>query len=138
MIPSPAAWEEAREALGRALARFGEALARTDVAQDDLVRDGLIRRFEFTFEQFWKTLRIGLVMRGLEPAPSPRSVLSAAYAEGWLASEAPWVAMIRDRNRTSHTYREAIAREVAAQLPAYHALMAEVAERLPRLAPPAP
>lgn len=129
---------ESLEALRRALARFEEALAHPGTATDALLRDGLIQRFEFTFEQFWKALRMALTARDIPTGNSPRSVLQVAYGEGWIAEEAPWIAMIRDRNRTSHTYREDIALQVAAQLPRYCDLMAALAARLPALAAPAP
>ena len=45
--------------------------------------------------------------------------LRGAYAQGWLAEEAVWLAMIEDRNRTSHTYREELAKEIHSRLPAY-------------------
>jgi hypothetical protein len=34
---------------------------------------------------------------------SPRGAFREAYAQGWLAEEAPWLAMIEARNLTSHT-----------------------------------
>ena len=70
------------EALRRALARFDEALAHPGTTTDALLRDGLIQRFEFTFEQFWKTLRMGLSARdiptGTAPAPCCRPPMARA------------------------------------------------------------
>jgi nucleotidyltransferase substrate binding protein (TIGR01987 family) len=129
---------ESLEALRRALERFEEALARPETATDPLLRGGLIQRFEFTFEQFWKTLRTALTARDVPSGNSPRAVLQAAYGEGWISEEAPWIAMIRDRNRTSHTYREDVALQVVAQLPRYRDLIAAMAARLPALVSPPP
>jgi nucleotidyltransferase substrate binding protein (TIGR01987 family) len=64
------------ESLGSALDRFGEALAHP--APDDIVMDGTIQRFEFTFELFWKTLRRFLQQEGVDTA-SPKSTLRQAY-----------------------------------------------------------
>jgi hypothetical protein len=46
--------KNALESLGNALDRFAEAIAHPD--PDDVVMDGTIQRFEFTFELFWKNL----------------------------------------------------------------------------------
>jgi len=103
--------------LGRALDRFAEALAR-DADADPLVLDAAIQRFEFSIELFWRVLQTALLRDGIE-APSPRAALRAGYAQGWLAEEEAWLAMLQDRNRTSHTYRQELAREVFARLPAH-------------------
>jgi nucleotidyltransferase substrate binding protein (TIGR01987 family) len=112
---------ERRLALTRALDRFGEALAR-DAAADPIVIDAAIQRFEFSIELFWRVLQAALLRDGIAAA-SPRAALRAAYAQGWLAEEAVWLAMIEDRNRTSHTYREALAKLVFDRLPGYLAAM---------------
>ena len=57
------------ESLGNALDRFGEALAHRD--PDEIVMDGTIQHFEFTFELFWKTLRRFLQQEGVDTA-SPK------------------------------------------------------------------
>ena len=45
--------------------------------------------------------------------------------------EAVWIDMIEDRNRTSHTYREELARQVFARLPAYLAAMRAALAQVP-------
>ena len=113
--------EERYAKLTDALDRFGEVLARD--ASDDVVRDASIQRFEFTFELFWKALKADLEQRGRSAGPSPRDVIRAAYQGGWLDEEKPFLDMIDDRNVTSHTYKEELAREVFARLPGHYALL---------------
>ena len=62
--------------------------------------------------------RAALLREGIMVA-SPRAALRAAYAQQWLADETIWLDMIEDRNRTSHTYREELAKEIHSRLPAY-------------------
>ncbi|TCZ66099.1 HI0074 family nucleotidyltransferase substrate-binding subunit [Roseicella aquatilis] len=121
--------EERRFALGRALDRFGEALAR-DPAADPLVLDATIQRFEFCVDLFWRVLQDALRREGIAVA-SPRAAFRGAYAQGWLDQEAIWLAMIEDRNRTADTYREALAREVFARLPGHLAAMRAALARVP-------
>ena len=95
--------------LARASDRLDEALA---IPQDaPLAVDGTIQRFEFTFELCGKALKDALREEGIE-APSPKAALRAAFGIGWLDDEAAWLAMLDDRNLTSHAYREEEAAEI--------------------------
>ena len=114
--------------LGRALNRLGEALAAP--ADHDMRIDALIQRFEFTIELYWKVLKIFLENEQVE-ARSPLSVFKEAYYIGWLGDDdAPWVAMLKDRNLSSHTYDEELANQVVDRIPAYYPLLRETYERL--------
>jgi len=95
--------------LGKAVQRLGEALAEDE--RNPLFVDGVIQRFEFTIELFWKALKRLLAHEGIE-AQTPREVLQRAYQVGWLADETAWLAMLHDRNETSHAYDEALARKI--------------------------
>jgi len=73
----------------------------------------VIQAFEFTFEQCWKSIQKKAGQEGVSMA-SPKKALEWAMSAGWLpqADEATWLKMLDDRNLTSHTYREPLAREV--------------------------
>jgi nucleotidyltransferase substrate binding protein (TIGR01987 family) len=115
------------EDLGRSLDGLAEALAVP--AEEPLAIDGTIQRFEFTFELFWKALRRLLTGQGIE-ANSPKVVLQQAYRLGWLDDEPKWLQVLVDRNLTSHTYREPLALEIYGRIPAHHAAMREVVQKL--------
>jgi nucleotidyltransferase substrate binding protein (TIGR01987 family) len=121
------ALERLFEDLGRSLDRLAEALRVP--ANEPLVIDGTIQRFEFTFELFWKVVRRLLARQGVE-ANSPKTVLQQAYRLGWLDDEQAWLQLLEDRNLTSHTYREALAREICSRIPAHHAAMREAVQKL--------
>lgn len=81
---------------------------------DDLYRDGLIQRFEFTVELAWKSLKEFLEDQGAVVAhATPKAVLRDAYAAGYLDDPAPWLAILDARNLTSHVYSEETARTIA-------------------------
>lgn len=92
----------------RALVRLNECNIANPSTME---RDATIQRFEFTVELAWKSMMAYLLLQGLDVA-SPRQAIRAAYAEGLLSSQSEvdlWMQMIDDRNRTSHTYHEALA-----------------------------
>lgn len=101
------------EDLGRAHARLAEALKQP---ANEFVRDAAIQRFEFCFELAWKSIQAVARLEGQEGA-SPRVAFQMAWRSGWISDEAAWLDMLDERNRTSHTYREATANAVFGNLP---------------------
>ncbi len=92
--------------------------------RDDQVRDGLIQRFEFTYEISHKMLRRYLV----QVAPTPELYTEMVFADlirsgsdqGLLLGDwSDWRLFREMRSRTSHTYDEAIALEVVARIPRF-------------------
>ncbi|WP_108649849.1 HI0074 family nucleotidyltransferase substrate-binding subunit [Dongshaea marina] len=108
--------------LGLTLERLKEALQRSP-EKDSLVLDATIQRFEFCIELTWKVLKKILEAEG-EQVATPRQALSAAYQAGWFDDEALWLGMLKDRNLTSHTYREELALEIYQKIASYHQAMA--------------
>jgi nucleotidyltransferase substrate binding protein (TIGR01987 family) len=123
----------ALDAFGRALDRLREALAEPE--GNPLALDGTIQRFEFAIELSWKALRRLLLREGISTT-TPRETLQEAYRAGWLADEAAWLQMLRDRNETSHTYNEQTARRIYANVgrafPEMERTYRSLRERFPR------
>lgn len=95
--------------LGRALSALDQALADDDGGRRS--RDSVILNFMLTYETAWKALRAALAEQGVE-AGYPKEVFRQAFQAGWLPAEAPWLAMIQDRNLIAHTYNERTAVEI--------------------------
>ena len=104
------------------LRSFGAALDRLDDAlaqpKTEWTRDSAIQRFEFTFELAWKAVATVAEAQGVD-ARSPREAFKRAFALGWIHEEDVWLRMLDDRNRTTHTYNEAVAEEIFKRLPVY-------------------
>jgi nucleotidyltransferase substrate binding protein (TIGR01987 family) len=100
-----------RDHFERALARLEQVLLRPE---DDVVRDAMIQRFEFTFETAWKALYRLLRARGNDIDEEAYQVIPAAFARRLITDQAGWGDMRKYRNLTSHTYDEKVAIEVAA------------------------
>lgn len=97
-----------------ALQRLKEAgieLEKSDAS--DVVRDGVIQRFEFTYELAWKTTKEYLEDVGIVDKNSPKAVIKEAYAQKLIVNEQNWLLMLHDRNLTSHVYKEEMAQEIA-------------------------
>lgn len=96
------------EKLKKAFSRLKES---TEKAVDDLDRDGVIQRFEFSFELFWKAIKILLAQEGFECA-GPRSCIKEGARRGFLTDGEILLDMLEDRNKASHIYDESTAIEI--------------------------
>ena len=92
----------------RALNRLDEAVQR---AKDDLDKDGVIQRFEFTVELLWKVLKAILAYQGIE-CYSPRNCIKEAYKTYLIDDDEIILDMLEDRNKSSHVYSETISEEI--------------------------
>lgn len=82
----------------------------------DVIRDGFIQRFEFTYELSWKTTKVFLEGTGIVDLNSPKSVIKEAYAQKLICDEKNWLLMLNDRNLSSHIYKEDVAIEIAERI----------------------
>ena len=84
-------------------------------ALSELEQLGLIHSFKFTHELSWLLIRDFLVDQGVAGISGSRDAVREAVARQLLpkGEESVWMAMIRSRNLTSHTYNPAVAREIA-------------------------
>lgn len=98
--------------------RLKEAVnAYKNDSANNLYRDALIQRFEFTFELAWKTLAEFLRENGIViEIVTPKSVLKAAYSVGYIDDEETWIRILEDRNLMSHTYDEETADRIAGEI----------------------
>lgn len=71
----------------------------------DLEQEGLIQRFEYTFELSWKMMKDYLDENGLVIDPiTPRTVIKEAFAAKIISDGQVWIDMMLHRNLLSHTY----------------------------------
>jgi nucleotidyltransferase substrate binding protein (TIGR01987 family) len=111
----------------QALKTFKEALLPNP---SDLERDGAIQRFEYCFDLVWKSLKQYLEKSGLMDLNSPRSVFTAAYAEGIVGDEVTWSTIIQKRNASVYTYNRQLAESLFTELPLYYDSMYSLLQRL--------
>jgi nucleotidyltransferase substrate binding protein (TIGR01987 family) len=116
--------------LVNAIDRLREGLARhRSEPADEQLRDGLIRRFEFTYELCHRVLRRFIRERSASPEDVDRmafqDLIRTANQQGLLLGDWPAWHRYRDfRARTSHTYHAETAhaetaRQVVEAIPAF-------------------
>ena len=109
--------------LQSAIERLREALVRhSQNPDDDLLRDGLIKRFEFTFEMSIRTVK--RYMKTEENIPPEgdlgyRSAIRAAGQLRLLDSVEDWLIYNGARQDTSHDYDEEKAADVSCVAPRF-------------------
>ncbi len=126
--------------LHKAIARLEEGLLRyqQDIS-DTQIRDGLVQRFEFTYEISHKMLKRFLEQTAASPELFDQmpfaDLIRTANEKGLLLGDWPVWRGYRDmRSKTSHTYDEDIALQVVAGIPDFLAevqfLATKLAQRL--------
>ena len=81
---------------------------------NDIIRDSLIQRFEFTYELTHKTLKEFMKYLGVTLENSfPRTIFKKAYVNNLISDDKVWINLLEDRNSTSHIYNENMAKEIA-------------------------
>ena len=86
----------------------------TGTAKSDLEKDGVIQRFEFTFEVLWKCLKLYLKYQGIV-VNSPRESLRESFRTEIIESEMYFssrLSGIEDRNKSSHIYERETAEKI--------------------------
>jgi nucleotidyltransferase substrate binding protein (TIGR01987 family) len=70
-----------------------------------LEKEGVIRRFEYSFELAWKSAKDFLEASGITITPvTPRQVIKLAFAAKLIPDGQSWIDMLDHRNLLSHTY----------------------------------
>ena len=112
-------------AFERAIQRLEEGLVRYQAdTSDTQIRDGLIQRFEFTYELGHKILKRYLEYASANPEQFDeitfQDLIRTGNEQGLLLGEWPDWRGFRDmRGKTSHTYNENVALDVVAGIPRF-------------------
>jgi nucleotidyltransferase substrate binding protein (TIGR01987 family) len=79
---------------------------------DDIIKEGLIQRFEYTHELAWNVMKDFLENAGNKQLFGSKDATKEAFATGLITNGDVWMDMIKSRNKTSHTYNEATADDI--------------------------
>ncbi len=110
-------WEQRFNNYRKALAKLTQAVnivgEQVDCNEDvdDLMREGLTQRFEYTHELAWKVMKDYAEYQGYTDIRGSRDAIRKAF-EMSLVADKRWMESIEDRNLTSHNYDDEVAEEI--------------------------
>lgn len=103
-----------RQDFYKALQKLKDA---TNEGDSEIIIDGILHRFEFTFELAWKTIKDYLEYLGYtEKTGSPREIIQNGYKQGVIKDGEKWIQMMLSRNSLSHIYDEKTSREIYSKI----------------------
>lgn len=79
---------------------------------DEIIKEGLIQRFEYTHELAWKVMKDYATYQGNPNVGGSMDATREAFQLKLVADGNVWMDMIGSRNKTSHTYNEETADEI--------------------------
>ena len=79
---------------------------------DELIKEGLIQRFEYTHELAWNVMKDYAFFQGNSTVGGSRDATREAFKLQIITNPDTWMDMIQSRNKTSHTYNKEIANEI--------------------------
>jgi len=98
-------WQQRFSNFQRAFLLLREAIESDLSSFSQLEKEGIIQRFEYTFELAWKVLKDKMEFDGIIlDQISPKSVVRQAFQSKYINDADTWLKMIGDRNLMSHTY----------------------------------
>ena len=104
-------WLQRFQNYRKALKRLEEAIAIITINENseniDLLKEGLIQRFEFTHELAWKVMKDYIEYQGPSEIRGSRDAFRKALSIG-IIDNPLWINSIQTRNVTSHTYDDEI------------------------------
>lgn len=115
-------FKQRHEDYKNALIKLEEALEKqeiVDLQQDtmQIIIDGVLHRFEFTFELAWKTMKDYLEYMGItEKIGSPRENIQQAFKQGIIEDGEMWIKIMLARNELSHLYDEQASRRIYSEI----------------------
>lgn len=86
---------------------------------DEMIKEGLIQRFEYTHELAWNLMKDYAEYQGNNNVGGSRDATREALQLKIIEDGEIWMDMIQSRNKTTHTYNEATANEI------YHKILEE-------------
>lgn len=107
-------WQQRFANFKKALGQLTKFVQKGDL--NELEEQGLIQAFEYTYELAWNVLKDFLVHQGNKNIYGSRDAIREAFQAGLIDDGELWMEMFVDRNKTSHTYNEDTAKEIAGNI----------------------
>jgi nucleotidyltransferase substrate binding protein (TIGR01987 family) len=107
-------WRQRLAHYQKALAQLEEAVALSRQRPlSKLEQQGLIKGFEMAHELAWNLMKDWFEFQGATGITGSRDATRESFRLGLVQDGEGWMDMIKSRNKTVHTYNEAVADEIA-------------------------
>lgn len=107
-------WKQRFVNFKKAFLQLKSAIDRFDEL-DDLAKEGMVQRFEYTYELAWKTQKDFIESKG-EAEKYQKDVLKKAFQLDIINNGEVWLEMLSKRNLMAHTYNETTFKEVVTDI----------------------
>ncbi len=107
-------WKQRFQNFSKAYKQLEASVIQAETLSD-LEKEGMVQRFEYTFELAWKTLKDYLEAQQVE-AKFPRQVIKQAFSYEIIEDGETWMDMLEQRNLMAHTYEENIFRQAVQKI----------------------
>ena len=114
-------WKQRFSNYEKALAKLEEAVNHIskdsndisiDSWLDEMLKEALIQRFEYTHELAWNVMKDYAQYQGNIDVAGSRDATREAFQLHLITEAHTWMDMIASRNKSSHTYNEVTANEI--------------------------
>ena len=98
-------WKQRLDNYQKALFQLTDAVEQHGEDSIDIIKEGIVQRFEFTHELAWKVMKDFLEYEGYQNITGSRSATKEAFNKGLIEEGQIWMNMLESRNKTVHTYK---------------------------------
>ncbi len=122
-------WQQRFSNYRRALAQLKKFIDKGQL--NELEQTGLIKAFESTHELAWNVMNDYFEYQGNTSITGPRDAMREAFARNLIGDGDKWMAMIKSRNMSAHTYNQKTIDEIGKQVvEVYFALFQQFEQRM--------
>jgi len=126
-------WKQRFDNYSKAVGQLTRFLEKSEL--NELESQGLVQCFEYTYELAWNTIKDFFEAQGEVGILGSRDAFRLAFQRGLVENGEAWMDMIRSRQRTSHTYNEAVVQAITHDIvTVYFAEFTKLRQRLEALA----
>ena len=113
--PKDIRWKQRFANFSKALSQL-EKFIRKGVDLNEMEQQGMIQAFEYNFELSWNLIKDYYEYQGATEIQGSRDAFRMAFNRGLILDGEGWMKMIESRKKTSHTYNEDTAAEIASAI----------------------
>ena len=111
MIMDDIRWQQRLINYRKAFLQLEKAVKMPSLSE--IEREGLIQRFEYTYELAWNLMKDFLEEKGNTGIQGSKDAIRLAFSNGLIEKGDTWMEMVKSRRLSTHTYDENTASEIA-------------------------